>query len=146
MPWKLILFLLCIVATTFFVGFNLENSCNINLVFKTYENVPVFLTVLISFVSGIVIALLFSVGMRISSAEKKAKSSKEQKSQKVDAKKDLQNKTAPVTHVLDEKVAKKPSFLDKGKKMLAKKSQEQKPTSTAGESPIIHLDDNAGGK
>ena len=48
------------VAIAFFTGFNLDNRCNVNLLFHTFQNVPVFVTILISFVAGIVIALPFS--------------------------------------------------------------------------------------
>ncbi len=70
MPWKLILFLICLVLTTFFIGFNLENSCNIHIGFKTYENVPVFLTVLVSFALGAIVAFLFSLGLKFSKKQK----------------------------------------------------------------------------
>ncbi len=48
------------VVIAFFTGFNLDNRCNVNLLFYTFQNVPVFVTILISFVAGIVVALPFS--------------------------------------------------------------------------------------
>lgn len=48
------------VVIAFFTGFNLDNRCNVNLLFYTFKNVPVFVTILISFVAGIVVALPFS--------------------------------------------------------------------------------------
>ncbi len=138
MPWKLILFLFCIVLTTFFVGFNLENSCNINLGFKTYENVPIFLTVLVSFVSGALIAFLFAIGMRISSAEKKAKVAKIEKQVKAEIKKET------VTQKSTIEKSRKPSLFEKGKDLLAQKKQENNTVPSDDASQIIHLDDNQG--
>ncbi len=136
MPWKLILFLLCLIATTFFVGFNLENACNINLVFKTYENVPVFLTVLISFASGVIIAFLFSVGMRISGSEKKVKQVKEKKQPKSELKETIPTST-------NEK-QKKVSMFSKLKNKDVKSAAEDSPL--VKEEQVISLDDSSGVK
>lgn len=38
-------------------GFNLGNSCSVNLLFHTFENIPVFITMLVSFLAGIVITI-----------------------------------------------------------------------------------------
>lgn len=58
MVLKLILTILIIVLVAFFTGFNLENVCNIWLFGKTFSNVPVFITALISFAAGILVTLL----------------------------------------------------------------------------------------
>ena len=60
MPGKLILFLIMIVIVTIFAGFNTTNVCNVSLVFHEFENVPVFVTVLFSFVIGILVMLPFA--------------------------------------------------------------------------------------
>ncbi|MEE0999933.1 MAG: hypothetical protein UIH41_09750 [Treponemataceae bacterium] len=60
MPGKLILFLIMIVIVTIFAGFNTTNVCNVSLVFHEFENVPVFVTVLFSFVIGIFVMLPFA--------------------------------------------------------------------------------------
>ena len=60
MPVKLILFLIIIVIVTIFAGFNISNVCNVSLVFHEFQNVPVFVTVLFSFVIGIRVMLPFS--------------------------------------------------------------------------------------
>ena len=60
MPIKLILFLIIIVVVTIFAGFNISNVCNVSLVFYEFQNVPVFVTVLFSFVIGVLIMLPFT--------------------------------------------------------------------------------------
>ena len=60
MPIKLILFLIIVVVVTVFAGFNTTNVCNVSLVFHEFENVPVFVTVLFSFVAGILVMLPFA--------------------------------------------------------------------------------------
>lgn len=60
MPVKLILFLIIIVIVTIFAGFNISNVCNVSLIFYEFQNVPVFVTVLFSFVIGILVMLPFT--------------------------------------------------------------------------------------
>ena len=60
MPVKLILFLIIIVIVTVFAGFNISNVCNVSLIFHEFQNVPVFVTVLFSFVIGILVMLPFT--------------------------------------------------------------------------------------
>ena len=60
MPVKLILFLIIIVVVTVFAGFNISNVCNVSLIFYEFQNVPVFVTVLFSFVIGILVMLPFT--------------------------------------------------------------------------------------
>ncbi len=142
MPWKLILFLLCLVITVFFIGFNLDNSCNINLGFRTYENVPVFLTVLISFIAGAMLSFVFMVGVKLSSTDKKTKAQKEQKLQKVSAKKEpVVNLSTPASEKT-EATTKKPSLIEKGRGMLSKKKNEAKNEKKDAGVQTIVLDDD----
>ncbi len=71
MPWKLILFLIFLVFTTIFVGFNLDNTCTINVIFKTFTDAPISIVVLISVIFGAFISALFMVGMKFSQTKKK---------------------------------------------------------------------------
>ena len=57
MPFRLILVLLLVVFEAAFIGFNLENVCDVWL-FKVYKAVPVYITVLISFVAGALLSML----------------------------------------------------------------------------------------
>lgn len=57
MPWRLILFIVIFAVFLAFITFNLENRCDISFGFTEIENVPVFLTVFISFGLGLICAL-----------------------------------------------------------------------------------------
>ncbi len=70
MPWRLIEFIILFAILFLFIIFNLENKCNINFGFKSYPDVPVFLTVFSSFFIGMLCTLPFIFA---SKARKKAK-------------------------------------------------------------------------
>lgn len=61
MPFKLIGTIILLVLVTIFCGFNLENKCDINLVFYKFKDVSVFLTVMVSFFAGILLTLPFTL-------------------------------------------------------------------------------------
>lgn len=86
MVLKLILTILIIVLVAFFTGFNLENVCNIWLFGKTFSNVPVFITALISFAAGILVTLLavfFAPKKKLTSEQARAEAERlEQKEKK----------------------------------------------------------------
>jgi len=56
MPWRLILFIVIFAVFLAFITINLGNQCNINIGFAKFENVPIFLTVFISFFLGFICA------------------------------------------------------------------------------------------
>jgi uncharacterized integral membrane protein len=56
MPWRLILFIIVFAVLLVFVTLNLDNRCNINFGFHRFEEVPIFLTVFISFSLGLICA------------------------------------------------------------------------------------------
>ena len=72
---RLIGTIIIIVIMAFFVGFNLDNKCNVNLLLKTFENVPVFITIMISFAAGII----FSLPVTLAFKHKKAKKEEQKK-------------------------------------------------------------------
>ena len=76
MPWKLVLFLICLVITTIFIGFNLDNTCTVNLIFTTFTDAPVFIVVLSSTIVGSLISAFFMVGMKFSNKKKGVSKSK----------------------------------------------------------------------
>ena len=57
MVLKLIFTIALLVAAAFFTGLNLKNSCDVWFFVKTFPNVPIFVTILISFAAGIVVTL-----------------------------------------------------------------------------------------
>ncbi|MFC2387553.1 hypothetical protein [Treponema socranskii] len=67
----LIIFIVIAVLIAVFTGFNLGNVCDVNVIFHTFHKVPVFITIIISFIAGIVVALPFSFGKGKSIAAKK---------------------------------------------------------------------------
>jgi len=67
----LIIFIIIAVLIAIFTGFNLGNVCDVNLIFHTFHRVPVFITIIVSFIAGIVVALPFSFGKGKSIAAKK---------------------------------------------------------------------------
>jgi uncharacterized integral membrane protein len=64
-----------IIAAIFlvFIGFNLDNSCDISFIFTKIEGVPVYLTAFASFVLGLVCSIPITVSLRF--RKKKAASS-----------------------------------------------------------------------
>ena len=61
MPWRLILIIVIFAILLSFIGFNLSNTCDISLGFKTFRSVPVFLTIFGSFVLGMIGSLPFII-------------------------------------------------------------------------------------
>ena len=89
---RLIAIIAGIVFVACFAGFNLgdSNRCDVNLLFHTFKNVPVFFTVLISFAVGMICALPFALFHRI----KKGTKIREEKKSKPETKK-TKNKEIP---------------------------------------------------
>ena len=61
---RLILVIVIFAFFLVFIGFNLPHKCDISFGFKTYKDVPVFLSALFSFVLGMIftVPLVFSIG------------------------------------------------------------------------------------
>ena len=110
MPVKLIGTIILLVIVTIFCGFNLDevNKCDVNLVFYTFHKVPVFLTVLVSVLGGIVVTLPFVILKKHSAkALKKEKSGESEKHGTKESEK-LKKQQAG-TEKNAEKTAKKPA-------------------------------------
>ncbi len=73
MPWKFIFFLFMLVITTVFIGFNLENRCDISLIFYTWKDVPIFVSLLFGYVVGAVTVLPVFFATRKKSLKKDIK-------------------------------------------------------------------------
>ena len=87
---NLISIIIGIVFIAFFAGFNLDNKCDVSLVFYTFKNIPIFFTILVSFAIGMLCSLPFALIHR----NKKAKKIKEPKEKKVSAKNDSKNNSS----------------------------------------------------
>jgi len=59
MPWKLVSFLSVLVVITLFIGFNIENRCDVSLIVYTYKNVPIFVSLLFAYVVGALTTIPF---------------------------------------------------------------------------------------
>lgn len=84
---RLISTIVILVAIAFFAGFNLENKCDVNLLFYTFKNAPVFFTVIFSFIAGIIFTIPFAFFARgkkkNNSAQGKAAASNVKKEKKM---------------------------------------------------------------
>lgn len=72
MPWKLVGFIICLILGTCFAGFNLENKCDISFGFTSFQNVPIFFSLIIAFSLGVLVTLPFTVIKKKSAKDKKA--------------------------------------------------------------------------
>lgn len=61
MPFRLFFLAVVMLLLVVFIGFNIENRCNVSFVFHTLEDVPVVVTILSSFALGLVAALPFAL-------------------------------------------------------------------------------------
>ena len=68
---RLIVFIVIFVVFLMFIVLNLNNKCDISLGFKTFSDIPVFISSLFSFILG----MLFAVPMIFSLGKKKIKPS-----------------------------------------------------------------------
>jgi uncharacterized integral membrane protein len=90
MPWRLIVFIVIGAAFLGFIGFNLENRCDVSFGFHTFSQVPVFLTTLSAFVLGMALALPLAISFR----SKARRNEKAQKNQDRDRKKPKSGKSS----------------------------------------------------
>jgi len=70
MPWKLILFLTGLVLMTFFIGFNLDNRCDVSLIFYTFHNVPIYVGLLFAYACGAITLIPFIIVAGTKAAKK----------------------------------------------------------------------------
>ena len=61
MSGKALYFIIVLLLFALFASFNINNSINISLGFKTFENVPVFLFALFSFLIGFIFTVPFFI-------------------------------------------------------------------------------------
>lgn len=73
MNWKLIVFILIMALVLVFVGFNLDNRCDLSLVFVTFQAVPVIITIMAAYLLGLLSALALSLGRHRGTASGAAK-------------------------------------------------------------------------
>ena len=79
MPWRLIQFIVLFAVFLVFIMCNLGNKCNISFGFAAIKDVPVFLTVFLSFMTGILCTLPFVFGFKSRKKEKPVQRKKSEK-------------------------------------------------------------------
>ena len=96
--WRLIVFIIVAVLLVLFIGFNLQNICNISIIFYTFENVHVVMPILISFVLGILVMIPFVIRARGGSRKNRFGEREDinQEDMKIEKKKNRKNKTEQV--------------------------------------------------
>lgn len=128
MPWKLVGFIVCLVLGTCFAGFNLGNSCNISFGFHTFENIPIFFSLIIAFACGVVVTLPFTVIKKKSAKEKQALA--EEKALKKIKREQEKEERAKVS--AEKAAAKEAKLAQKEAQKLAKQQKAaEKPEGTA---------------
>jgi uncharacterized integral membrane protein len=76
MPWKFLGFLLILAVFVVFAGLNVENVSDISFGFVTLEEVPIFLSLSLSFILGAVLMLPFTLTKYFKKGIKKPKEKK----------------------------------------------------------------------
>jgi uncharacterized integral membrane protein len=64
MPWRLLVFIIICAVFLAFITFNLENKCDISFGIKVFKDIPVFLTIFVSFMIGLLCALPFALKLK----------------------------------------------------------------------------------
>lgn len=140
MPWKLVGFIICLILGTCFAGFNLENSCNISFGFKTFQNVPIFFSLIVAFALGVIVTLPFTVI--------KKKSAKDRRTQAEErAMKKLQKAQAQEAKAA-EREAHQRAQQEKAAQAAARKEQkaaERRQKQEAKASAVVGTGDSAAG-
>ncbi|MDR1786601.1 MAG: hypothetical protein LBR23_09120 [Spirochaetaceae bacterium] len=70
MPWRLLFFIICMVIFAVFAAANGKPVDEINLIFHTFKNVPLFAGLIVSFALGVIITLPFALFGRAKKARK----------------------------------------------------------------------------
>lgn len=141
MPVKLLGTVALLIIVTIFCGFNAGETfhCDVNLLFYTFKDVPVFLTILISFFVGVLLMLPFTLGNAKHRAAQKAadaKARQERAAAKSQAKADAQAKKDAARAARERKAQEKRA---KKHPEAAAKSQ----ATAANEVPVIKPEQTA---
>lgn len=136
MPWKLVGFIICLVLGTCFAGFNLGNSCNISFGFKTFENVPIFFSLIVAFALGVIVTLPFTVIKKKSAKDRKAQAEERamKKIQREQAKEAKATQKEAKSLAQQEKAAQAAARKEQKE---AERRQKQEAKAAAGKSPVV---------
>lgn len=128
MVLTLIVFLAIVIFMAVFIGKNLQNVCSLWL-FKSFENVPSAVLVLIAFAAGIVFCILLIIIYKLKKSfayEEPEKSSAQIKREKQQKKSEIQEKKAALKREKTEKKLKNLQSKNKNKEEggLLQKAEE----------------------
>jgi uncharacterized integral membrane protein len=76
MPWRLLITIVIFAVFLTFITFNLNNSCDINFGFAVLQDIPVFLTIFLSFALGLFCAFPLLLTLKRPKKEKPVSESK----------------------------------------------------------------------
>lgn len=124
--------LIVVIIVSVFAGFNLNNKCDINLVYRTFNDIPVFLAIMISFVAGVIVSLPY-VFVHRSAMKEKIKAKEEEKLKK-EQEHNSKNANVKVDAKVDAGAEKKFSLFGKKKKDDEKPADEITPLQS--EKPV----------
>ena len=123
MPVKLIGTIILLILVTIFAGVNLDNKCDITFIFYTFKDIPVFMTVIISFAIGAVLMLPFTLG------RKKSKKSSKNENSAADGKDEAKKAPATESKTLFDFKIKREKSEDKKKEKKGKKEDDATPAA-----------------
>lgn len=147
MPWKLVGFIICLILGTCFAGFNLENSCNISFGFKTFQNVPIFFSLIVAFALGVIVTLPFTVIKKKSAKDRKAQA-EERAMKKLQKAQAQEAKVAKKEAKAAEREARLRAQQEKAAQAAARKEQkeaERRQKQEAKASAVVGTGDSAAG-
>lgn len=70
MPWRFLGYIIISVVFLFFIGFNLDNRCDISFGFTVLTGTPVYFTVFGSFMLGLICAIPVMISARFKKPKK----------------------------------------------------------------------------
>ena len=135
----LIVFLAIVIFMAVFIGKNLQNVCSL-WIFKSFENVPSAVLVLIAFAAGIVFCILLIIIYKLKKSfadEEPKKSSAQIKREKQQKKSEIQEKKAALKREKTEKKLKNLQSKNKNKEeggLLQKAEENHKENDSNKES------------
>ncbi|MCR4822529.1 MAG: hypothetical protein K5873_06620 [Treponema sp.] len=131
MPFKLIGTIILLILVTIFAGVNLDNKCDITFIFYTFHEIPVFMTVIISFAIGAVLMLPFTLGRKKKAPKKNLPVENSQPGQSKE-----ESKTLFDFKIKREAKAEESKSKKEKKSLFGKKNKDKKEDSPSTSSPV----------
>lgn len=130
MPLRLIGTIILLLVVTIFAGANLDNRCDINFIFTKVQQVPVFLTAIVSFLIGAIIMIPFTFKRKCNNDKK----SQNPATTKVQKSSDEEEQKTLFDFKIKRDVSKNQGKEKKEKKSWFEKNKKSEETKTSAES------------